>query len=139
MAQFHFMARYTRDVYMSRPDFTQPWVSNQPVLDASFKTSPFFNNFLSDFLKEYWIWLDEMSEGQGVFKPFALNAKLSGAIQSVQPKEGFFEKEITETYVTSKLNKWVINNPPPASAPKKYFEMFFSVTKDIVENKFNNF
>ncbi|MCB9018132.1 MAG: hypothetical protein H6544_05980 [Prevotellaceae bacterium] len=114
----------------------QAW-SIDNKFDDNFYNQTFFNTYLSDFVNDYMLWLQEMGSNNCAFCPFELDEKknnLFSLVKGVKPaKVMSFDSNyaLFDGYLNSvqkSLNKGTNHE-------HLFMEMFYKATEKIIENK----
>lgn len=139
LTQFILMNKYLENTKTSAM-VHQPWsVDNK--LDGNFFDGDFYKA-VTDFQKDYYLWLSEMSHNERSFKPF--NEERTNPLFDIVNGKAASKYNIhlfTRNYalVDSILNqsmgmdKW----NKAASREQKFMELFYRATKDLVKHKYN--
>lgn len=134
---FVLFAKYMREHLRSALSCT--WAKDNGIDDA-FLRSPFVGN-LQLLYDAYWEWLEEMAGNDRSFKPYKLSVKGSDLYAIV---DGIKPSSIKELWAFNKsgydlfdaaLNKYC-SLSGGLTREQKFVELFYIVTKELVERKF---
>jgi hypothetical protein len=140
LTQFKLSYMYLRDM-LADTIGKHPWSNNGKIkIDKTFTSSPFYQDYLSNFNKAFYDWLQELQRNKVSFSPYKLDAGgknlfylLNGRepVKSIMP----FAKNNYELFIDH-LNdaEKEIGDLPVA---QKFNAIFFRATEKLLQKKFN--
>lgn len=135
LAQLALFKKYIDD-QLDNSIGKQVWSIDTPQINIAFKDGIFFSTHITDFLKAYVEWLDEMTRTGRGFSPLILNSELSSFVngkplnpKSRNPfkKSNHFDFDAFE----GKLNS-TVNGKTYQTAEHKLLNLFYDTTEQIV-------
>lgn len=138
MTQFVLFAKYINE---HLKDATSVQWARDNKFDNAFLKSPFATN-INKFINAYLEWLNEMSDNDRAFKPFKLSVKSSDLYSIV---DGIKPSSINALWAMGKsgydlydaaLNREQSSLSKNLTSQHRFAELFYIVTKKIVEKKY---
>lgn len=137
MTQFVLTAKYFNEHINNA--LSLPWAKDNEINETFLKSS-----FATDFkriIDDYIEWINEMDDNDRGFKPFKMdmtNEKLFSIVDNISPAKvknlkGFLKKgyDLFDAYLDDKHTSL-----PKSSVHQKFIELFYVVTKELVDEKY---
>jgi hypothetical protein len=137
ISQFYLFNKYV-DEQLRSSIGKNTWCNDEPKVDNTFLTTTFYKSDLSEFLKHFSTWLNELSINKRGFAPFNFGSSLDTSIKGIPAESGFFTKKVSYDNYVGALNNASKNSKFPSSS-QKFIKLFHSATKDILNSKFPYF
>jgi hypothetical protein len=139
MAKFHLFYLFLENKFK---DFIgRGFTQDKPEIRGGFLSTSFYRT-LTDFLKLYIEWLEEMANNKRGFIPFSMGEKnIAMYIRGVEPQKSFFKGTVDYYTVLSKLNelsKKNLGTYADHQAAFKLFDLFNTVSDNLLDEKYNS-
>lgn len=138
LTQFVLTAKYYQEHIKNA--LSLPWATANDI-NSTFLKSSFATDF-GKITKYYLEWLDEMDNNDRGFKPFKIDisgGQIFSVVENVKPSKvkgliGLFKNgyDLFDAFMDHKHTSL-----PKCSTPKKLVELFYIVTRDLVNQKYN--
>lgn len=138
LTKYFLFKKYLEEQFTAEFKSNAPFTNDNPKLDASFTSTPFYRNYLNDFNVAFQDWLNELEGNDRKFKPFNQNASLAKSINGIDAKSGFLVGKFDEKYFTDRLNKHS-KGKNYTSAEHKLMELFDAALEEILTKKYDYF
>lgn len=134
MTQFELFAKYMDE---SDDYLRQPWAKDR-LLDRTFFDGEFVKILKRDILKQYLLWINEMTNQDRKFTPFEIHTdknRVFDLVKGINPRRLMVLDSNYDLY-NRYLNK-LSERVRTGEKEQQFMELFYHATKKLIEDKFN--